>query len=149
VKDYKVIRVTFDNPIGGVNRDRYAFKTILDLKAGERVIVECATGLQVCTVREVDCNAYRSAATKWAFQKVDEARLSFLKGRDAEYRKAWARRKELIGRLNGKLEAQESWDMYMKLAASDPEARDMLRELRDIEALGCTSRNIEYIFEAK
>jgi hypothetical protein len=136
MEDYEIIRVTFDNPIGGINRNRYAFRTILDVKVDEKVIVECATGLQICTVREIDCDAFRSKATKWAFQKVQEGVLAFIKGRELELKKVESRRKELTGRLQKKLDNRDSWERFKDLAVSDPEAKEMLKELQTIEVVG-------------
>lgn len=127
---YDVIRVTFDNPTSfGRSSQRYSFKTVLEnLQVDDKVIVECATGLQVCTVREVkEANEYRSEATKWAFQKVDQGRLAFLNGREKT-------RKEILAALDKKLKERSEQDRYRELARVDPEAEQLLMKLEELEA---------------
>jgi hypothetical protein len=133
----KTLKVTFDNPTSyGRSGKEYSFKTLLEVKVGEKVVVECATGFQVCTVTSVRDGSSPNA-TAWAFQRVDQGHLAFLKGREESMRGMSNRAREIRKDLEARLKAREAADRYAQLTRDDKVARDLYVELQSLEgALG-------------
>jgi len=126
--EYSVIKCRFPN-----YPTEYSFKTDIDFKVGEKAVVEAAGKVQVATVSRVGM-VDMGEATKWAFQKVDEGRLAFIRGREEAMRVASGRIKVLRGRLDRMLRARSADERYAELARSSPEAADALAELKMLEA---------------
>jgi len=68
--------------------------------------------------------------------KIRIVKVTFDKAREQESERTRNRAKELRGRLEAKLAAQDSIERFAELAKYDPEARDMLGELCVIERAG-------------
>lgn len=111
------------------NEKEYTFLTDLDVKQYERVVVDTQYGVQIAQVvkdpSEVSVEE-AGKASRWAFQKVDEDRLAFLKGRELM-------RQKLIQTLDLKLKERSILERYSALAKEDSEAADILKRLREME----------------
>lgn len=103
----------------------YSFKTNMDVKQDDVLVVDSAAGLAVVKVMSVD-EVPDKKASKWAFQMVDVAALQEILNREA-------RREVITAKLEEKLRARKEVDRYAHLAETDPEAAEFLKELQDMD----------------
>jgi hypothetical protein len=110
--------------MGQYGGNGYSFKTNLDVKADDEVLVECAAGLAVVKVLYMD-DVPSPKATCWAFAMIDRDALQGLKDADAK-------RALLTRKLDAKLKARKETGRYAELAKEDPEAARLLEELQGL-----------------
>ena len=111
------------------NPKEYTYLTNLDLKEGDKVIVDSPhDGPVVVTVIKVKglSKGQISVASKWIVQKVDmEAYYELVK------------RQELVQEIKNKLaqrkEEMEEMIIYKQLAKDDPEINSLLAELESLQ----------------
>ena len=121
--------VTFGtNQPYGVSKE-YAYKTDLDLEAGDIVVVK-ASELKLCTVvsiiEDILVNAQIvNRATKWIVDKVDMskhiARINRVERMDF-----------IKNKLEEKKKAMEEIAIFEMLAKADPEAAKLLNEMKQL-----------------
>lgn len=119
-----VIGVKYDdNPYG----TEYDFKyecEVIDIKVGDKVVVESRNGLGIATVKTVIRLAVGEKyekATAWVVQKIDMTTHNQRKFREKEAKK-------LKARLDERRKQVEESVVYNLLAQSDPEFAKMLSE---------------------
>lgn len=122
----KVARVCFSkNNTHDVRLYDYYVANELDVEKGDHVIVETPLeGYQVVKVEDV-VNSETVKATKWIVDKVDLTAYNARIEREKQ-------RKEIAGVLEKKLKAQSEIERFNALAASDPEAAELLKKLKDL-----------------
>ena len=101
---------------------QYTYKTLLDLKVGDMVLVATNSGMQAVTVTamlevdEVDLNAYDY---KWVAQKIDISHLEACEAKEAE----------LVKLIRSK-QRQHTSDQAMKaLLGDDSESKEEVKRL--------------------
>ena len=104
---------------------KYYFLTTLKLKQGDKVVVDCSTGIQIGTVKEVHKDVHPQA-TAWVVQKVNfrthNARLAKIQ-----------RINDIKGELLIRRAAIEERGIYERLSKSDSIVADLFKELKKLE----------------
>ena len=119
----KFIEVEFVREGGSYQSKPYSYKTVLDVKIGDLVIIQVYNTYAVGKVTKVS-SIPNKTATKWAIQKVDvELGESLLKKAEE--------RAEIVAALDLKLKAKAETSKYDVLA-DDPEAAELLKKLREL-----------------
>lgn len=114
------VRVKFDN-----NTRLYDFLCDLKVTEGQKVVVDCANGLQVVEVRQVK-EQVTPNSTKWLVDVVNDERFH-------ERRVKQARMTEIKRDLDKRLQHADKLAKYQALATIDPEAAKLLAELQGME----------------
>jgi len=123
----RVVSVVFQ---GNYYEKEYSYKTDLDLKAGDKVVVDTPNnGLQIVTVTKVRglTASQLSKASKWVIQCIDMAAY------EERMRKAEIAQ-EIRNKLRQRKDAVEEALIYQRLAKDDPEINKLLQELSEVDS---------------
>lgn len=129
---YRVVEVTYDL-YSDIDLDTYMFKTDKDVKIGDLVVVESASGFGIC--RAVSDAIERSLATNVvrAFNKAKAWVVDVVDVKEHNMRKEATERKAFImEQLKERKEAIEEQAIYTMLAQQDQEAAKLLEELKTL-----------------
>lgn len=102
----------------------YSFKTKLEVKPGDEVVVDTQAGLAVVKVQFID-SVPSEKATRWAFGFVDREALEALKKADYE-------RSLIVQQLRARLKARKEADAFAALR-DEPEAAGLLERLAELD----------------
>lgn len=119
-----IIGVKYDDNIYGKEYDFKYECEVIDIKVGDKVIVESRNGLGIATVKTVIRLAVGEKyekATAWVVQKVDMEAHNRRKFREKEAKK-------LKRKLDERRQQVEESIVYNMLAQSDPEFAKMLSD---------------------
>ena len=125
--EYKIVKVKYLD-----SEKYYNFKADIDLnvKEDDLVVVESSVGLRLATISSIIPNTIENAetvrkATAWVVNVVDTARQD-------QRKEATKKREYIIQQLEEKKAQMETISMYALLAKSDPEAKRLLKELKQL-----------------
>jgi hypothetical protein len=111
----------------------YSFLTMFDdLVTGEDVLVDTSSGVKLAKVVRIE-NEPKAIATRWAFQRVNIEEIERLREVTTEMKQRWARRKEIIVKLEKKRTKKDKMDEYREIAKVDEEAKALLDDLEAID----------------
>ena len=117
----KYVKVEF---LEGPNYKQYAYKTVLDLKVGDMVVVEARASYGLAKV--VTVGGFESKATRFVVSRVDLSALEDMKVKEEEI----ARIKREIAKRKQEFEEEKFLEMF---AAQDSEAASLLKQLKELE----------------
>ena len=117
------VKFTTSDSLGSFRSKPYSYKTVLDVKVGDLVIVQVYDVYGVGEVTKVS-SIPNKTATKWAIQKVDVELGEKLLRKAQE-------REEIIAALDAKLKARSQTAKYDVLS-DDPEAADLIKKLNEL-----------------
>jgi hypothetical protein len=119
----KYVRVKFDK---GTNTEKgYDYKTDLDLKVGDKVVVDTQFGLSIATVH-MSTSTKLDKATKFVVTKID---LDEHEERVEKAKKA----EEVRELMEARLKEIEEIKKYEELAKDDPKMAELVKQLKELE----------------
>ena len=111
----------------------YTFKTNISLLEGEIVVVEDSKGYSICIVLKDSMHFNTKAETVKAFNRAKAWVVSKIDTIEHDKRKEATERKEcIINMLEERKDAMQETAIYELLAQSDPEAKKLLAELKEL-----------------
>lgn len=138
--NYNLVEVTYSLGVTGVHTQTYVFKCDkdIDLIRGDLAVVESSRGYGLVEVLGVYEDIIENAdlaklATAWVVSKVDMTRH--------EVKKEASKRVEYIkSKLEEKKKSMEAFNMYAMLAQFDPEAAQLVDELKTLTLTSTESK---------